>query len=575
MNITVSLRAIVLGLACFCLLLSWLLPSHFRPWPLAYQELLAAVALLLAGLVALTGRRNRIPAASLLIGCLASIPVLQLSAGILSFAGDAWLSSSYILVLALAVFIGYNLQLTEPEQLGAVFAERLAWTLLLGAAVSGVLAVMQWLGFTDSFWISSTSNPARPVANLAQPNNLATLLGMGLVSLLYLFELHRVPRLVAVLLVLSLLFVLALTQSRTPWLTALLIGGFWLWQHRDLKLRLTAQPMLLWLLIYMGMVVSVPLLTQYLGIGSGSLMDRVQQITRLGLYQQFTAALLEGPWYGYGWGQVFVAQATVAVSQPGNAPSFYTHNVLLDLLIWNGPVVGGLIILLTGMWFWYLLKNARNLTSTYAWLVIACFVVHSMLEYPHAYLVLLVPVGLMLGVLQASVVVAGRSCALPRIVLVAVLGLSALLTAVMWRDYQLVELEYNVAVLEDNADFVPTQEQPITQAYTLTHMREYIYFIRAPIKNGYSEPQLDEMLAIIERFPHFYFLLKGAYILTINDQVEKAHELLTLMEGLHQRPGLEHALAYLGEMVEENPDLLELLEGFGVLPSSQAEPSAT
>ena len=566
MNSAASLRSIMLGLACFLLLLSWLLPNHFRPWVTAYQELFAGMALVLAGGVVLLCRGTRLPLASILIGCLAIMPALQLAAGILGFGGDAWISASYILALAFAIFVGYNLQLAGERRLGAVFAECIAWTLLLGAMVSAVMAVMQWLGFTNSFWVSSVQNPARPFANLAQPNNLATLVGMGLMSLLYLFELRKTHRFPAVLLALLLIFTLALTQSRTPWLTALFIGGLWFWQRRQLESRLGSRHMLLWLLLYMAMIVSVPLLTQYLGISSGSLMDRVQQAARLGMYSQFIHALMEGPWYGYGWNQVFVAQAAVALQQVDHGPSVYTHNILLDLLIWNGPIIGGLIILATAIWFWRLLKESRSLTSTYAWLALSCFLVHSMLEFPHAYLLLLMPAGLLLGILQASVATGGRAYALPRVMTGAVLVIAALLTAVMWWDYRLIEAEYNAAVLEQHEEFVPKEQQDISDVYTLTHMREYIYFIRAPLKAGYSELQLDEVLAITHRFPHFYFLLKSAYLLTINGCVDEAYELLLLMERLHRAPGLEQALAYLLEKSEEHPDLLNLLERFDIKP---------
>ena len=566
MNLAASLRSVMLGLAFFLMLLSWLLPSHYRPWVTAYQEMLAGMALVLAGGVVLLCRDNRLPLASILIGCLAGIPALQFGTGILGLVGDVWVSASYILALAFAILVGYNLQLAGQGQLGAVFAERIAWTLLLGAVVSTVLAVMQWLGFTNSVWVSSIQNPARPFANLAQPNNLATLVGMGLMSLLYLFELRKIPRLPTALLALALIFTVALTQSRTPWLTALFVVGFWLWQRRHLTLRVDGRAMLLWLLIYIAMIVSVPLLTQYLGIGSGSLMDRVQQAARLSMYKQFINALLEGPWYGYGWNQVFVAQAAVALQQVDHGPSFYTHNVLLDLLIWNGPVVGCLIILVTGIWLGYLLKNSRSLTSTYAWLALSCFLVHGMLEFPHAYLLLLIPAGLLLGILQASVASDGRAYPLPRSVTGCVCVIAALLTAVMWRDYRLIEAEYNKAVLEQHEEFVPREQQDISDVYALTHMRQYIYFIRAPLKTDYSEQQLDEMLAITHRFPHFYFLLKSAYVLAINSHIDEAYELLLLMKGLHRTPGLEQSLGYLLEKSEEHPDLLKLLERFDVRP---------
>jgi len=561
-----SFRSIILGLACFAILLSWLLPSHFRPWATAYQELLAAIGLLLVCAALLVIRDCRLPLASILIACLAVIPVLQLSAGILNYAGDAWISVSYILALALAIFAGYNLQVTSQGQSSTAFAEHIAWTLLLGCVISAVLAVIQWLGFASFEWISPIQNPARPFANLAQPNNLATLLGMGLMSLLFLFEQRKIYRLPAVLLALFLLFGLALTQSRTPWLTAIFIFGFWFWQQRHLKLRVTTRQMLLWGLIYTALVVSVPLLTEYLGIGDGSLMDRVQQTARWTIYQQFIQAVLQGPWYGYGWSQVFVAQAAMSLEYSLYVPTFYTHNVLLDLLIWNGPVLGGLIILFTIIWFWRLLSRANNLTAAYAWLALSCFIFHSMLEYPHAYLLLLIPAGLLLGILQASVSHDWSSVRASGVVRLVVVIAVATMTGTIWRDYHLVELEHQRAVLEVHDEFVPKHQQDISRVYLLTNMREYVYFIRAPLRTDYSETQLAELQAITARYPHFYFLLKTAYILAVNDQVDKAHELMLMLEGLHQRHNLERSLSYMLEKTEEHPDLFKLLERFGIKP---------
>lgn len=561
-----TVQSVAVGLACFLMLLSWWLPSHFRPWATAYQELLAALALVLTGFAVLFQKKSRISKEFLLIAAIAFIPAAQFLSGVLTYAGDAWVSACYILAFALALLSGYNLQKGSALRAEGSFAEVLAWTLLIGSLGSCVLAVMQWLGFSSFKWISPIQNPARPFANVAQPNNLATLLGMGLMSLLFLFERRKVVRLAAVLLALLLLFSIALTQSRTPWLTALFIFGFWCWQQRHLVLRVTTRQMLLWVLIYTAMVVSAPLLTEYLGIGSGSLMDRVQQTARWAIYKQFIQAVLQGPWYGYGWSQVFVAQAAMSLEYSLYVPTFYTHNVLLDLLIWNGPVLGGLIILFTILWFWRLLSRANNLTAAYAWLALSCFIFHSMLEYPHAYLFLLIPAGLLLGILQASVSHDWSSVRASGVVrLVVVIGV-ATMTAAIWRDYHLVELEHQRAVLEVHDEFVPKHQQDISRVYLLTNMREYVYFIRAPLRTDYSETQLAELQAITARYPHFYFLLKTAYILAVNDQVDKAHELMLMLEGLHQRHNLERSLSYMLEKTEEHPDLFKLLERFGIKP---------
>src|SRR5690606_40268978 len=55
-----TVQSVSVGLACFLMLLSWWLPSHFRPWATAYQELLAALALVLTGFAVLFQKKSRI-----------------------------------------------------------------------------------------------------------------------------------------------------------------------------------------------------------------------------------------------------------------------------------------------------------------------------------------------------------------------------------------------------------------------------------------------------------------------------------------------------------------------------------
>ena len=555
-------QSVILGMACFTMLLSWLLPSHFRPWATAYQELLSAIALVLFFSVALLCRGMRVPISVVMLSSLAFVPFGQLQAGILSYAGDAWVSASYIMILAISVFVGYNLNLNSQKRGEFIFSERIAWVLLLAGTASSVLAVIQWLGFSNFSWVSPIKNTTRPFANLAQPNNLATLLGMGLMSLLYLFEKRKLFRLSAVLLALLLLFALTLAQSRAQWVSAVFIFGFWFWQRGNVVLRLTNQQMLLWMLIYIAMIVSVPLLAEYLEISRVSLLDRLQKTARLDLYQQFVTAVLYGPWYGYGWNQVLVAQAAISSQYAYPLPTLYTHNILLDLLIWNGPVLGGGIILLVAIWLWKLLKGARSLTATYAWVALSCFIFHSMLEYPHAYLFLLIPAGLLLGVLQSEV--SGYECSfyLSPVINRFSFFASAMLIMVMWRDYCLIEQDYHKAVVESNDEFVPEVSQGVYDVYLLNHMRAYIYFVRAPLRADYSESALSDALTVAHRFPYFYCLLKGAYIAAMNNRVDDGYDLLLLIEGLYGSPKLDQSLAYFVEKSESFPELLNLVRMF-------------
>ena len=102
----------------------------------------------------------------------------------------------------------------------------------------------------------------------------------------------------------------------------------------------------------------------------------------------------------------------------------------------------------------------------------------------------------------------------------------------------------------------------MSNVYLLTQMREYIYFVRAPLLADYTEEQLHDLATITKRFPNFFFLLKSAYILSINGHVDEAYQLLLVLDGLYQKDRLEQSLTYLTEKSEEHPDLLLLVERF-------------
>ena len=218
---------IALFFSAFTLLLSWLLPTHFRPWPTAYQELLAAIAMVLAlWSIASLKSKSQLPIAGMFILLISSIPWLQYFSGVVLFTGDAWLATAYISALAISMIIAFNLQRLDTSALSFEFSTALAWVILLGSLLSTGLALYQWLDFSNSSLVFALKPGSRPTANLAQPNNLATLLGMGLASLIYLFEQRKLPKLTTVVFACLLLLGMTLSQSRTPWLVAVFILVF-------------------------------------------------------------------------------------------------------------------------------------------------------------------------------------------------------------------------------------------------------------------------------------------------------------------------------------------------------------
>ena len=563
---------ITLLFSALALLLSWLLPSHFRPWPTAYQELLAAIALVLAlwSLVSIKAPM-KIPIANLFIFLIAGIPLAQYLSGLILYSGDVWFATSYIVALAISMTTAFNLQRIDRKTLSFEFATGLAWVILLGSLISTILALYQWLGLSNAQWIFALAPGSRPSANIAQPNNLATLLGMGLAALIYLFEQKKLSSFTSIVFAVLLLLGMTLTQSRTPWLVAVFILVFWAWQRHRLSLRLTNWHMAAWAGIYVVLLFAVPWLADLLHLSASSPIERAQQMSRLGLYNQFVHAIVQGPWYGYGWNQIFTAQAAIALEHSHHEPTVYTHNILLDLLIWNGPILGGLIIFGAAFWLWQLLSKANSLTATFAWLALSFLIFHSMLEYPHAYLFFLIPTGLLLGILQASINQPEKTLHLPKWLIAITAILITIFTALFWRDYGLIEQEHQAAVLESHSQFTDKKDQDISNIYLLTQMREYIYFIRLPLQSDYPEAQLHELRDIVKRYPHFYFLLKAAYILALNDFTEEAHDYLMVIPGLNSPKKLEQALTYLLHQSSEQPKLLPLLKSFNIQPETSTD----
>ncbi|MEN9465973.1 MAG: hypothetical protein RL217_2154, partial [Pseudomonadota bacterium] len=175
------------------LLLSWLLPIHFLPWPSFYQEALAAFSLSLAALaLAFSKEKLRAHPMFFFMVLLAVIPIAQYAFGLVPYFGDAFSSMAFLLLLALAFLVGLNAKRVAEHNLGFDFLVGFSWVLVFGALLSLVVVLCQYLEIDNMLLVFALEEGARPYANLAQPNNLATLLGMGLASVLYLYETRSV-----------------------------------------------------------------------------------------------------------------------------------------------------------------------------------------------------------------------------------------------------------------------------------------------------------------------------------------------------------------------------------------------
>ncbi len=382
-------------------LLGWILPIHFSPWLTFHQEVIAAISLFLFLIVLIRNSVNNINKCGIFLLLLSVIPILQYIQDGIFYFGDALRSVIYILLFVLSIFIAENIENNKNE---VNFQQVLSVVFIVGALFSLVIAILQWLKFSEGADIAlfMPLRNGRPYANLGQPNNLATVFGFGLAGVFYLFEKEKIKNYLALVLALLLIFGLALTQSRTPWVVAAILPFFWLWQSRRMPLRTTSGHVLLLVAVYAGFVLILPVLGSFLDTPVDSVLERARQAHRWDMYKQALYFIAHGPWHGFGWGQIESAHYLFAGEAPPAIFYHYSHNIVLDMLLWNGPWIGGAIVVFFTVWLGRLFFRKNTVESLFAWVGLLFFLTHSMLEYPHAYLFLLLPAGLLIGVIEGA-----------------------------------------------------------------------------------------------------------------------------------------------------------------------------
>ncbi|WP_025166956.1 PglL family O-oligosaccharyltransferase [Pseudomonas taeanensis] len=537
--------------------LAWLLPNHAYPWSTAYQEFASFFACLLLMFVVLFTSKLKFSPALVSVFFLPLIPLLQQFAGVIYFAGDAWVAALYLGGFAMMLLVGYNLSLQSARRYFVV--RLLAGAHVVGAVLSLWIALRQWLHISTSLWEADLALGARPYANLAQANHLATLLCLGVVGVLYFYEKRRLGGISSGLLAVFLLFGVALTQSRTPWVAAVAVAGFWWWKSASCKLRLTLSVLLGWVGIYVLFVLVLPVIADVLLLTSSHPLARAQSMERLGLWGQFFHAIWQGPLWGYGWNQVSIAQVSVALAYPVSIVSQHSHNILLDLLLWNGPLLGGGIILGVAVWLLRLGWCARSTESLFVLLAVGVVLIHGMLEFPLEYAFFLFPLGLWLGVISAELR-PEIEIEFSRWLLSAVFLLGVGLFFWTWKEYRVIEEDYQLMRFENARVGYLKAEQPAPDVIVLSQLREFIRFARTPATEHMSTDQLEWMRKISQRNPYPWSLFRYALALGLNSQPVAAREQLLVLRSLHGEKAyvegsqvLQKQYPQLTILLEENP----------------------
>jgi O-antigen ligase len=556
MNPTVLLLAALLGL------LSWLAPNHYPPWTSFHGELAMAAACGLALLAATLRRAAPLVPLSPLTAMalpLAALPLLQLSAGLITYAGDAWLGTAYLLGFALSVWLGQ--QLAASFGSGRVL-QALSGLFITAALVSMGLGLYQWLQLTG-LGIASVDMPpnGRPFANLAQPNHLATLLFLGLVGIIVLYESRRIERPTGVIVAAFFTFGLAMTTSRTAWLAMALLVVILLALCRRASMRIRAADVVGLGALFAGWLLVWPALNDALLLSSGrAFTEQASAGPRAILWSTAVEAISRRPWFGYGWDQGTVAQSDVILDRPSWGRIMgSSHNLLLDLLLWTGISLG--LALIGGLLLWggrHLLL-ARDATSACVLIMLAGVFAHAMVELPLSYTYFLLPTGLLAGLLEAQHPPRWRWTA-PRKLMLAPAVVALALLGIIACEY--LRIEDNVRTLRLEVARIGTgrivSEAP--QLWLLTQWGDYLRFARVESRPGMSEAEIDHMAVVTRRFPYLRAQFDHAVALALNGRPAEAKVMLQKMCNLHLRTECRQKLTEWRELAQEQYPHLKAVE---------------
>lgn len=537
-------------IALLCLVASWMVPAHFLPWVSWQNELLSFLAALLLawhGLFELARRKGSsavfLPASALLFLALGVIAAIQGATGLITFAGDALVVEFYLALCVICVSLGFaSGRKTEVVQAGSQKMASaqgdsavmlLAFALLAGAFLSAVVAFAQafevWEGVS---LIGRMPALRRPGGNLGQPNQLATLLLMGVVSLLYLYESRKLTAIPAALMLFVLVAGVAATESRTGVLSFFMLVIWFFAKRRSVGFQLRAWVVALSMLGFLCLFWVWPVLISSMQMEGAGAAVNIQLGTRLIVWPQLLDAVALRPWLGWGIGRVSDAHNAVAHLYAVSEAFTYSHNILLDLALGVGVPLAAVVVLVTVVWLWRRVRAANQLLPWYCLAAALPVAVHSMLEFPYAYAYLLAPVMFLFGVLDSAV---GVRSSFRVGVLVAAVTLFITTALMAWSVIEYVAIEEDFRVVRFEALRIGNTPASYQRPHVvlLTQLDALLHGGRIVPKPGMTADELALAKKVALRFPWPATQNRYAQSLALNGNPDEAIRQLRVIRVLH------------------------------------------
>lgn len=545
------MRELLLLLGLSGLFLGWNAPNHYPPWATSHLEFFAAAGLCLLALAVFGGpllaaqvhhpsgatsasAALRVPMPTAAHGwiLLTFWPVLQYLVGDLPFRGDAFIALLYGLGVALSLSVGR----LWAMQTGSDRVLRTIWlTIVVGGLASNGLAIVHWLRLDPPGPWAMQLIDDRPFANFAQPNHFGLLMVMSVIAVTSLFEMVAIQRRwIYGLAVAFFSWGVIISESRGSALALALVAAFWLLSLKRVNSRLRVRDMLFLATVYLALNTAAAPAQELLLLKTSELRALTDLSTRELIWRHFWTAIVERPWWGYGFNQSVQALAHVAEQVQPSRNTVFAHNLVLDLMVWFGIPLA--LMAMAALCHWMLgwlgrnpdLSRASHRHAVFSiWLAL---LTQSMLEFPYAHTYFLLPAALLAGAATAVFKEAEPTCSrMPvsasRPTLAIAVATAALLVVVGWEYFQM-EADFRLNRF-DRANF-SNQEQPALsqKPWVLDQLAALNASARIRVAPGMPKQQIQELHVLSRRFHVISLRIDYARALALNGQLAQAeHEM--------------------------------------------------
>ncbi|MFZ6743643.1 Wzy polymerase domain-containing protein [Undibacterium sp. JH2W] len=511
---------------------------HIHPYRTFYHDLISCIGLLGAMayfVIRPTPVYLRYPALLALPLGIVLLIGLQLMLGMIQPVAEIAFPVFYLLLFALAIVFGSSIALDASRVDMAVAAIALAH--IVAAVVSLVFQHIQILGLDATplvmYMAKDLRASLRPFANVAQPNQLALLYFFALAGLWYFYRTAKLPAYIAIVLAALILWGTVLTQSRIGWI---LVPLFFAYTAGKLgAARRTGIVVMAGLvLLYALLVFCLPQISQAIGFSASSVAEHVGgRSERTGLWQVAWQLAADHPWLGVGWFGYGAGQVSIGANFTSSTYAEHAHNLPLNLAAELGwPAC---LLIMGGLCWWFYqtcIKPAKSMALQFCSLCFFAVGVHSMVEFPLWYAFVLLPVGVLMGLVHQMRWPAQGSVARPGMVLASLALASAVIAGVIL-DYQRVVGGFKA--LRYVTQGFKSQEQFLRKpAFTLfPQFFDYFKLTHIEPHEGMSAEEIAYMETWSKRFGFVHILNRLAEVYVLNGQPKKAAYTLLTLQRLH------------------------------------------